>query len=152
MAALIHDLGKIAMPAEILSKPARLSDIEYALIKTHPIVGYDILKTIEFPWPLAEITVQHHERMNGSGYPWGIYGDEILMEARILAVADVVEAMASHRPYRPALGVAAALKEIEDNQEVLYDPEVVTVCSRLFREDRFDFDQKNLVQRANPFI
>jgi HD-GYP domain-containing protein (c-di-GMP phosphodiesterase class II) len=130
------------MPAEILSKPGKLSDIEYAMIKTHPMVGFEILKTIEFPWPLAKITVQHHERMNGSGYPHRIYGDQILVESRILAVADVVEAMASHRPYRAALGIEAALKEIERNKKSLYDPEVVEACTRILTENRFYFEEK----------
>jgi response regulator RpfG family c-di-GMP phosphodiesterase len=142
MAAVIHDLGKIAMPAEILSKPGKLNDIEYAMIKTHPAVGFEILKTIEFPWPLAKITVQHHERMNGSGYPEKIPGDQILVESRILAVADVVEAMASHRPYRAALGVEAALKEIEKNKKVLYDPEVVEACIKILMEQSFDFEER----------
>lgn len=134
MAGSIHDLGKLAIPAEILSKPNRLSDAEFSLIKTHPQVGYDILKDIEFPWPVAQMVVQHHEKMDGSGYPRGLSGDEILLESSILAVADVVEAMASHRPYRPSLGINAALDEISKNKGILYHSEVVDVCLKLFRE------------------
>jgi len=140
MAGIIHDLGKIAVPAEILSKPTKLGNIELALIKIHPQTGYDILKDIDFPWPVAEIALQHHERMDGSGYPQGLKGKDILLEARILAVADVVEAMASHRPYRPALGMDAALDEIAKNRDTLYDPEVVDACLRLFREKGFRFN------------
>jgi len=139
MAGVIHDLGKISVPSEILSKPSRLSKIEFELIKTHPQVGYDILKGIEFPWSVAEISYQHHERINGSGYPQGLKGEEILLEARIMAVADVVEAMASHRPYRPALGIDVALEEISKNRGVLYDPEMVDACEVLFSERGFCF-------------
>jgi PAS domain S-box-containing protein len=134
MAGIIHDIGKITLPTEILSKPTKLSDIEFSLIKAHVQLGYDILKDIESPWPLAEIVLQHHERMDGSGYPRGLKGEEILIEARIIAVSDVVEAMASHRPYRPALGLDAALAEIEKNTGTLYDNTVVDACLRLFRE------------------
>jgi len=134
MAGSIHDIGKLSIPAEILSKPTRLLDIEFSMIKEHSRKGYEMLKDVESPWPLAEIVYQHHERMNGSGYPRNLKGDEILMEARIMAVADVVEAMASHRPYRPTLGIDAALKEIEDNRGILYDVDVVDICLRLFRE------------------
>jgi len=137
MAASIHDIGKLSVPAEILSKPGKLTETEFSLIKEHSKKGYEILKNVESAWPLAEIVYQHHERMDGSGYPRNLKGDEILMEARILAVADVVEAMASHRPYRPTLGIDAALKEIEDNRGVLYDADVVDVCLRLFREKGF---------------
>ncbi|MDZ7698916.1 MAG: response regulator [Deltaproteobacteria bacterium] len=140
MAGSIHDLGKITVPSEILSKPIRLSDIEFALIKTHPQVGYDILKDIDFPWPVAEITYQHHERLDGSGYPRGLKGEEIIPEARIMSVADVVEAMASHRPYRPAVGLEKALEEIETNAGSLYDPEAVKACLTLFRQKGFSFD------------
>jgi PAS domain S-box-containing protein len=132
-ASVIHDLGKISVPAEILSKPIRLKDIEFSLIKTHAQSGYDILKEIEFPWPIARMVFEHHERMNGSGYPNGLTGDKLLIESRILAVADVVEAMASHRPYRPSHGVGAALDEIAQNKGTLYDPEVVDACLRLFK-------------------
>ncbi|MCJ7588644.1 MAG: PAS domain S-box protein [Candidatus Aminicenantes bacterium] len=135
----IHDIGKIAIPAEILSKPGSLTETELKLIQTHPEVGHDILGDINFSWPVAEIVLQHHERMNGSGYPAGLKGDDILLEARILCVSDVVEAMASHRPYRPALGIEAAIEEIERNKGVLYDPEVVAACLKLFREKDFKF-------------
>ena len=140
MAGLIHDLGKIAVPTEILSKPGRLNDLELSLVKTHPQVGYDILKRIDFPWPVAKIVLQHHERMDGSGYPQGLSGDEIMLEARILAVADVVEAMSSHRPYRPAHSIDEALEEISRNRGILYDPEVVDACVRLFTEKGFEFE------------
>jgi PAS domain S-box-containing protein len=140
MAGLIHDLGKINVPAEILSKPGRITEIEFSLIRYHPQICHDILKTIELPWPVAKIVLQHHERLDGSGYPQGLKGDEIIMEARILAVADVVEAMASHRPYRPALGIELAFKEITTKKGILYDPEVVDACVRLFSEKRFKFD------------
>jgi PAS domain S-box-containing protein len=134
IAASIHDLGKISVPAEILSKPTKLTDLEFGLIKTHSQSGYDILKDIDFPWPIARMVLEHHERMNGSGYPNGLTGDNILMESRILSVADVVEAMASHRPYRPSLGIVAALEEIEKNRGTLYDNTVADACLRLFRE------------------
>jgi len=134
VAGLIHDIGKMSIPAEILSKPAVLSKIEYALIQSHAQVGHDILSKIEFPWPIAEMILQHHERRNGSGYPQGLNGDDIMLESRILAVADVIEAMASHRPYRPSLGIEAALKEIENDGGVLFDPAVVSACLTLFRE------------------
>jgi PAS domain S-box-containing protein len=134
MAATIHDLGKISVPAEILSKPTKLTALEFSLIKTHPQSGYDILKDIDFPWPVARTVLEHHERMNGSGYPNGLTGDDILIESRILAVADVVESMASHRPYRLSLGIEAALQEIEKNKGTLYDNTVADVCLRVFRE------------------
>ncbi|HJX68893.1 MAG TPA: HD domain-containing phosphohydrolase, partial [Dehalococcoidia bacterium] len=134
MAGLLHDLGKIFIPIEILSKPGQLNEMEFAIIKTHPRAGYDILKNIEFPWPIADIVLQHHERMNGSGYPSGLRGEEIFIEARILAVSDVVEAMSSHRPYRPAISVEAALKEIVQNKDILYDSDVVNACLRIFWE------------------
>lgn len=139
MAGLIHDVGKISVPAEILSKPGRITELEYLLIKTHPQVGYDILKSIEFPWPIADIVVQHHERLDGSGYPHGLVGQEIMLEARILAVADVVEAMASHRPYRPGLGIDKALEHIAENGGILYDAEVVKVCLEIFKDNGFKF-------------
>ena len=134
MAGSIHDIGKLSVPAEILSKPTKLTDIELSLIKEHSRVGYEMLKDVESPWPLAEIIYQHHECMNGSGYPRNLKGDDILMEARIMAVADIVEAMASHRPYRPALGIEAALEEIEKNKGILYDDTVANACLKLFRE------------------
>ena len=142
LAGLIHDLGKICVPAEILSKPGRINEAEFSLVKTHPKVGHDMLKTIDFPWPVAQIVLQHHERMDGSGYPQGLLGGEIHLEARILAVADVVEAIASHRPYRPALGLQKALQEISRNSGILYDSEVVKVCLRLFTEQGFGFEQE----------
>jgi PAS domain S-box-containing protein len=137
MAGTIHDLGKLSIPAEILSKPTRLTKNEYRLVQDHAHSGYEILKHVESPWPLAEIIYQHHERMDGSGYPRKLKGNEILMEARIMAVADVVESMLSHRPYRPALGVDAALQEIQQQRGTLYDPNVVDACIRLFREKSF---------------
>ena len=139
VAGLMHDIGKMSIPAEILSKPSKLSDTEFNLIKAHPSVAYDILKTIDFPWSIAEIVLQHHERINGSGYPQGLKRDEILIEARILAVADVVEAMSSHRPYRPKLGFEAALQEIENKKGTLYDSNVVDACLRLLTKEEFEF-------------
>lgn len=139
IAGLIHDLGKISIPSEILSKPGRITDIEFSLIKNHPQAGYDILKTVKLPWPIAQIVLQHHERMDGSGYPSGLSGEKILIEARILGVADVVEAISSHRPYRPALGIDKALEEISKNRGILYDPKVVDACLKLFKEKGFRF-------------
>ena len=133
-ASAIHDLGKISIPAEILSKSTKLTDLEFSLIKTHSQSGYDILKDIDFPWPVADVVLQHHERMNGSGYPQGLKGDDILLEARIMAVADVVEAIGSHRPYRPSLGIDFALDEISRNKGILYDADVVDACLKLFQE------------------
>jgi len=133
----VHDIGKMCIPAEILSKPTKLIELEFALVKEHPRMGYEILKDVESTLPLAEIVYQHHERMDGSGYPRQLKGDDILLEARIIAVADVVEAMASHRPHRPSLGLDAALQEIEKNKENLYDTEVVDACLKLFREKGF---------------
>jgi len=137
LAATIHDLGKIHIPAEILAKPGKLSNIEFELIKTHPQEGYNILKGVAFPWPIADTILQHHERMDGSGYPQGLKDGEIILEARILAVADVVEAITSHRPYRPGLGIEAAIEEIERNRGVRYDSDVVDACLRLFREQNY---------------
>jgi putative nucleotidyltransferase with HDIG domain len=134
MAGSIHDVGKLSIPAEILSKPTKLTNTEFSIIKEHSKSGYEMLKDVESPWPLAEIVYEHHERMNGSGYPRNLKGDEILMEARIMAVADVVEAIASHRPYRPSLGIETALEEIEKNKGILYDNAVVDACLKLFRE------------------
>jgi HD-GYP domain-containing protein (c-di-GMP phosphodiesterase class II) len=128
LAALVHDVGKLAIPSEILSKPGRLSSFEFDLIKTHPMIGYDIMKGIEFPWPVARMILQHHERMDGSGYPNAISGSELLLESRILSVADVIEAMSSNRPYRPALGLGQAMEEICKNKYVLYDGDVVDAC------------------------
>ena len=138
-AAIIHDLGKIHVPADILNKPSKLNETEFNFIKAHPKVGYEILKDIEFPWPVAQIIYQHHERWDGSGYPQGLSDDEILLEARILAVADVVEAMASHRPYRPPLGIEKALEELSQNRGKLYDPRVVDACLRVFKEKKYTF-------------
>src|SRR5664280_119338 len=140
MAGSIHDIGKLSIPAEILSKPTKLSELEFSLIKEHAQQGYEMLKNMESPWPLAEIVYQHHERMDGSGYPRNLKGEEICMEARILAVADVVEAMASHRPYRPALGIDAAFAEIQKNRGTLYDNTVVDACLKLFREKGFKLE------------
>jgi PAS domain S-box-containing protein len=134
MAGSIHDIGKLSIPTEILSRPVKLTDVELVLIRKHPGCGYQMLKNVESPWPLAQIIYQHHERMDGSGYPRNLKADQIIMEARILAVADVVEAMASHRPYRAALGIDAALQEIENNKGSLYDNEVADVCIKLFRK------------------
>jgi len=141
MAGMIHDLGKIAIPVAILSKPGKISEHELGIIKSHTQVGYDILKDIQFPWPIAQIVLQHHERMDGSGNPNGISGNDILMEAKILAVADVVEAMASHRPYRPGLGIDKALDEIKKNRGLLYDSEVVDACLKVFAENGFTFEE-----------
>jgi PAS domain S-box-containing protein len=139
-AGLLHDLGKMSLPAEILSKPGKLTDTEFALIKTHPQAAYDILKNIESFWEIADIVLQHHERMNGSGYPFGLRGEGILLGARILAVSDVVEAMFSHRPYRPSLGLDKALEEIMHNSGTLYDPDVVSASLRVFTEKGFEFE------------
>jgi PAS domain S-box-containing protein/putative nucleotidyltransferase with HDIG domain len=141
MAGLIHDLGKCTVPFDILNKAGSLSENESNIIKSHSQTGYNLLKEIEFPWPVAQIVLQHHERMDGSGYPQGLKGEEILLEARILAVADVVEAMASNRPYRAALGIEAALEEISKNKGILYDQEVVDACIKLFTEKEFKFEQ-----------
>jgi putative nucleotidyltransferase with HDIG domain len=132
-AAILHDIGKLHVPFDLLNMPGHLEEIELALIRKHPQTGYDILKEIEFPWPVAHIVKQHHERLNGNGYPAGLKGDDILMEARIIAVADVVEAMSSHRPYRPARGIDAALQEIGDARGTLYDPKAVDACLALFK-------------------
>jgi PAS domain S-box-containing protein/putative nucleotidyltransferase with HDIG domain len=141
LAGLIHDIGKVRIPAEILTNPDGLSEPEFMMIKAHPLLGYEILKTIDFPWPVAQIVLQHHERMDGSGYPSGLSGEDIIMEARILAVADVVEAMASHRPYRAALGINKALAEISQNKGVLYDSKAVDACLTLFRDKKFEFER-----------
>ena len=137
VASVIHDIGKVAVPMDILSKPSRLNDDEFNIIKKHPQTANNILKKFEFPWPVSQTVLQHHERLNGSGYPEGLLGEGITLEARILGVADVVEAMASHRPYRPSLGINEALEEITQNANVLYDPKVVNICVRLFTEKEF---------------
>jgi HD-GYP domain-containing protein (c-di-GMP phosphodiesterase class II) len=139
LAGLIHDIGKVSIPLEILNRPGRLSETEYILIQGHSQVGYDILKDIEFNWPIARIVLQHHERMNGSGYPGKIAANDILLESKIISVADVVEAMASERPYRSALGVEAALTEINQKKGQLYDSQVVDICNKLFREKGYKF-------------
>jgi HD-GYP domain-containing protein (c-di-GMP phosphodiesterase class II) len=140
MAGSIHDIGKLSIPAEILSKPNKLTNLEFSLIKEHSQKGYEMLKDVESPWPLAQIVYQHHERMDGSGYPRNLKGDEIIMESRIMAVADVVEAMASHRPYRPGLGIKTALDEIEKNSGIFYDKSVVDTCLRLFQEKGYQLE------------
>ncbi|MBE0627680.1 MAG: HD-GYP domain-containing protein [Burkholderiales bacterium] len=134
IAGYLHDIGKITIPAEILSKPGRLTAIEYQLIQNHAQAGYDVLKNVEFPWPVAQAVLQHHERMDGSGYPQGLKGEAIIPEARILAAADVIEAMSSHRPYRPGLGIEKALAEIERGRGTVYEGATVDACMRLFRE------------------
>jgi len=139
MAAMIHDIGKNAIPGQILSKPAKLGKLEMEMIKEHPQLGYDILKGIEFPWPVAQMVLQHHERIDGSGYPQGLLGDAIYLGAKILGVADVVEAMASHRPYRASLGLDKAMEEISKNSGILYDPDVVDAGLKLIREKGFEF-------------
>jgi putative two-component system response regulator len=139
MAGVIHDIGKITIPSEILSKPGNLNKLEYEMMKTHPQVGYDILRSIEFPWPLAEITLQHHERLDGSGYPKGLKENEIIFEAKILSVADVVEAMASHRPYRAARGIEFALNEVSKRRGIAFDPQVIDACLYLFNKKGYKF-------------
>ena len=134
LAGLIHDIGKVRVPAEILTNPNVLTEAEMTIIKMHPSLGYDLLKTLDLPWPVADIINQHHERLNGSGYPSGLVGKDILPEAKILAIADVVEAIASHRPYRPALGIDKALEEISKKKDILYDAEVADYCIKIFKE------------------
>ncbi|MBN1690685.1 MAG: HD-GYP domain-containing protein [Dehalococcoidia bacterium] len=141
IAGIIHDIGKIYIPADILSRPGRLSNLEFEIIKTHSQYGYDILKTINFPWPIAQIVLQHHEKLDGSGYPNGLKGDDILLYTRILTVADVVEAMASHRPYRASLGIDKALEEISNNKGTSYDSDVVNACVSLFTEKGFKLEE-----------
>jgi putative nucleotidyltransferase with HDIG domain len=147
VAGLLHDVGKMAVPTEILSKPGRINQYEFSIIKNHCRVGHDILQKIDFPWPVTEAILQHHERLNGSGYPEGLAGEDIILEARILGVADVVEAMSSHRPYRPALGLACALQEISRESGILYDTAVVDACLRLLKNNEFEFDR--LMTAAN---
>lgn len=139
MAGLIHDLGKIGVPGEILGKPTKLNDLEFQLVKTHPEIGYALLKDVEFPWPVADIVLQHHERINGSGYPKRLKGPDIRIEAKIIAIADVVEAISSTRPYRQSLGVEAALEQISKNRGILYDEKAADACLRLFEKKRFKF-------------
>lgn len=138
VAGTVHDIGKIHIPAEILSNPSKLSDAEFSIIKTHPQVGYDILHTIDFPWPVAQIVLQHHEKMDGSGYPNGLKGEDILIEARILCIADIIESMASHRPYRPSFGIFPALQEVSRNKGRLYDKDVVKAVMTLFLEKGYE--------------
>jgi PAS domain S-box-containing protein/putative nucleotidyltransferase with HDIG domain len=140
IAALIHDIGKINLPASILTRPGRLSEIEYDMVKTHSKLSYNMLKRIDFPWPIAEIVLQHHERIDGSGYPQGLKDKDIRLEAKILAVADVVEAMASYRPYRPALGIGKAIEEINNGKGKLYDRDVVDACNRVVKDKNFKFE------------
>ena len=140
IAAYLHDIGKIAVPGEILAKPGKITDNEFGIIKTHAQFGYDILKVIDFPWPVALTALQHHERLNGSGYPQGISGEKIIPQARIIAVADVVEALSSHRPYRPGRGAEAAMMEISENKGILYNPQAVDACCALFADKRFEFE------------
>ena len=140
LTGLVHDIGKIAVPAEILSRPGRLTETEMSLVRTHVEAGYEILKGIEFPWPIADIVRQHHERLDGSGYPNGLKGEAISMEARIIAISDVVEAMITHRPYRPALGIETALAEIERERGDKLDAQFVDLCIALFREQGFTLD------------
>ncbi len=144
LAAAIHDVGKISIPSEILSKQGPLGQYEISMLREHPRTGYDILKGIDFPWPIAKIVLQHHERIDGSGYPEGLEKNETLLESRILAVADVIEAMASHRPYRPSLGIHKALGEIETQRDILFDSEVVDVALRLFREKGYQLEGSEL--------
>ena len=143
VAGRLHDIGKLYVPSEMLGKSGRLSEVEFNIIKAHPQAGYEILSTVDFPWPIASIVLQHHERLNGSGYPNGLSSHEIVLDARILAVADVVESMASHRPYRPARGIQKALQEVEDGMGTLFDPDVVAACLRLFHEHRFTFETRS---------
>jgi len=140
IAGLLHDIGKISVPAEILSKPGKITQDEYNIIKQHCQIGYEILKGIEFPWPVAQIVLQHHERMNGSGYPQGLSGEELLLESKILSVADVIEAMSSHRPYRPGLGIDKALDEVMRNKSTFFDPVVADTCWELFSTGKFTFE------------
>jgi putative two-component system response regulator len=143
LGAMIHDIGKIYLPSEILNRPGKLSDIEFAMIKTHPEVGREITAKVDFPWPVAEMIHQHHERLDGSGYPQGLKGDAILLEARILAVADVAEAMTSHRPFRPSLGLDAALDELRKGRGILFDHQVVDTFITLVTDGRLTYDEQN---------
>jgi HD-GYP domain-containing protein (c-di-GMP phosphodiesterase class II) len=139
IASLVHDIGKVNLPTEIISKPSKLVEVEFNLVKNYPKVGYDILRKVDFPWPIAEIVLQHQEKIDGSGYPGGLKGDEICIEAKILGVANVVEAMSSYKSYRPALSIDEALAEISNNKTTLFDPEVVDTCIKLFKEKDFKF-------------
>lgn len=139
IASLLHDIGKVAVPAHILSKYGAISEHEFGIIKSHPQNGYKILSKLRFPWPIEKVVLQHHERLDGSGYPVGLFGDDILLEAKIVAVADVVEAISSHRPYRQALGIEQAVFEISQNRGTLYDESVVSTCLKILLEDKFEF-------------
>ncbi|GAJ13775.1 unnamed protein product, partial [marine sediment metagenome] len=138
-ASLVHDVGKVNLPTEIVSKLNKLSEVEFNFIKNHPKISYNILKKVDFPWPIAEIVFQHHEKIDGSGYPRGLKGAEILIEAKILGVANVIEAMSSSRSYRPAISIEESLAEISKNKNILFDPEVVDACIKLFKEKGFKF-------------
>jgi len=150
MSGILHDVGKVYVPAEILSKPARLSHMEMGIMKSHPEVGFEILREVNFPWPVARTVLEHHERLDGSGYPGGLHGSDICLEARILAVADVVEAMSSHRPYRAALGITAALDEIRAGRGALYDAEAVDACLAIMAEGAFSFEDRPQACAAEP--
>jgi len=139
--SMVHDIGKINVPAEILSKPGKLTDIEFGLIQQHTTTGYEVLKTIDYPWPIAEIVLQHHENINGTGYPYGLKDGDILIEAQIIRVADVVEAMSSHRPYRAALGLEAAIEELLIGRGEKYNQEAVDICVKIFKEGKFKFKE-----------
>jgi HD-GYP domain-containing protein (c-di-GMP phosphodiesterase class II) len=152
VAGELHDVGKIAVPSEILSRPVKLTVAEMELVKCHPRSGFDIVRGIDFPWPVAEMVLQHHERLDGSGYPLGLRGDQVLQGSRILAVADTVEAMSNHRPYRPALGLDLALAEITAGAGLHYDPDVVDACVALFEEGRFGFDTVPLTSPADSWV
>ena len=141
IAGTLHDLGKISVPSEILTMPRMLTNIEFQIIKNHARAGYEILKDIEFPWPIGRMVLEHHERIDGSGYPQGLPGSQLLLESQILMVADVVEAIASHRPYRPSKGIEFSLEEIAKNRGILYNPETVDACLRLFREKGYNIAQ-----------
>jgi HD-GYP domain-containing protein (c-di-GMP phosphodiesterase class II) len=153
LAGLVHDIGKVAIPIEILSKPTDITNLEMDIIKTHPQVGYDILKNIDFPWPIAQMVLQHHERLDGSGYPKGLKGKDIMLEARILGVADVVEAICYPRSYRAALTIEQAMEEIVKNKGTMYDPGVVDTCMAIFKETEFSFirslEKCDLLRDAN---
>jgi putative nucleotidyltransferase with HDIG domain len=142
IAAMIHDIGKVSIPAEVLTKPGVLNSFELAMLRSHVQAGFNIVKHIHFPWPIAQIILQHHERLDGSGYPNGLSGDNILEEARIIAVADTVEAMSSNRPYRASLGIDAALQVIEDGSGVLFDEKVVKACLKLFNQNNYKFPEE----------
>ena len=139
IASLIHDIGKIHVPSEILSKPGKLTEVEFAIVKSHSKAGYEILRTIEFPWPVAKTVLQHHEKLDGSSYPNGLTGDDIIIEAKILCVADVIEAMSTHRPYRPALSIEKALEEIIKNKSIKYDASAVDACVKIIKKQNFSF-------------